>query len=302
MENDNPIQKFIIYSISSNGKVFYIGRTCDLKRRKKEHLLTRTNTYTSRKIKKLKTLNEPIEFNILHENITFDESIKLEIKEIKEHKDNGIKLTNLTDGGEGLFGVKRDFTDEWKNNLKIASLNFYKNGGIPVNKGKKLEDLVGTERAKEIKENISIKVNLSLETGKKTIHNKNKKLEDIVTSERALEIKKIISDTAKKTFTGKKQTQEHIDKRIQKQKETVSNRSLEEKEKYSKIRKKIAEDSSKKSLFNVDGFEHYGTWRSLSKALLNERNIKISPEVLSRYYRGTILTNKAGIKNIIIES
>jgi predicted GIY-YIG superfamily endonuclease len=58
--------EFVIYSISTNGDVFYIGRTSNFKRRKSEHLHEKKKTYKGNKINKLKTLGLPIEFNILH--------------------------------------------------------------------------------------------------------------------------------------------------------------------------------------------------------------------------------------------
>ena len=143
---------FTIYSISSNGVAFYIGRTSNLKRRKTEHLCDKSKTHKTNKINKFKRLGLPIEFNILHENLSFDESIKLEIQEIKEHKDKGIILTNLTDGGEGLYGVKRVFTDEWKNNLKTAARQKIENGYVVYNKGKTLIELIGEDKAREQKE------------------------------------------------------------------------------------------------------------------------------------------------------
>ena len=41
---------------------------------------------------------------ILHENLTETESFELEIFEIKRHREQGIILTNLTDGGDGIPG------------------------------------------------------------------------------------------------------------------------------------------------------------------------------------------------------
>jgi hypothetical protein len=51
--------------------------------------------------------------------------------------------------------------------------------------------------------------------------------------------------------------------------------------------------------FSVDGFEHYGTWKSLSIALQEQLNIKVSSVSLSDFYRGKSKSLKCGIKTII---
>jgi hypothetical protein len=290
---------FTVYSISGNGIVFYIGRTCDFKRRKSEHLYEKKNTYKGNKINKLKKLGLPIEFNILHENLTFDESIQLEIQEIKDHKDKGIILTNLTDGGEGLYGVKRTFTDEWKSKLKTARKTLFDEGYIVANKGKSLEELIGNQKAKEQKERIGKKISDGIKSGKiKT--NKGKKLEEIVGLDKSIEIKQIISDRAKNTFTGSKQSDEHISKRINKQSETKANWTDEQRKQFSEKYRLSAEKSIKRFNFNVDGFNHYGTWKSLSLALKEELGIIVNEGSLSKFYRGKLKTLKCGIKEIKI--
>lgn len=290
---------FTIYSISSNGDIFYIGRTSNLKRRKTEHLCDKSKTHKTNKINKLKRLGFPIEFNILHENISFDESIKLEIQEIKEHKDKGIVLTNLTGGGEGLYGVKRVFTDEWKTNLKTARKALFNDGYEVVNKGKSLEKLIGTQKAKEQKERVGKKVSDGIKSGTRK-HNKGVKIDDLVGGERAEELRKISSDNAKKTFTGSKQTDEQISKRALATSLTKQNWS-EEKRKEMSEKYKLAQLKSVKNYnFIVDGFSHHGTWKSLSLALKEELGIDVLPQSLSDYYRGKYKILKCGIKSITI--
>lgn len=290
---------FTIYSISSNGIAFYIGRTSNLKRRTTEHLCDKSKTYKANKINKLKRLGLPIEFNILHENLSFSDSIKLEIQEIKEHKDKGIILTNLTDGGEGLYGVKRVFTNEWKSNLKMARKTLFNNGYEVVNKGKSLEELIGEQKAKEQKERVSKKVSDGIKSG--TIkHNKGKTLEEIVGLEKSIKIKEIISNRAKKTFTGSKQSKEQINKRIIKTKESKSNWSEEQRNNICNINKINGAKSIKYFIFIVDGFKHYGTWKSLSLALKEELGIIVSADSLSQFYRSKVNTLKCGITDIKI--
>lgn len=291
---------FTIYSISSNGDIFYIGRTSNIKRRKTEHLCDKSKTHKAKKINKLKRLGLPIEFNILHENLTFDESIKLEIQEIKEHKAKGVKLTNLTDGGEGLYGVKRDFTNEWKYNLKTARKALFDSGYEVANKGKLLEELIGEEKAKEQKERIGKKISDGIKSGK-IRHNKGKQLDEIVGTERADKLKKEFSIRAKNIFTGTKQSDEHIKKRISKQKETRSNWSEEQKLLFSEKAKLNGAKSIKYHNFIVDGFAHHGTWKTLSLALKKELGIIVSADSLSQFYRGKVKFLKCGITEIKIQ-
>jgi len=293
------MNNFLVYSISTNGEVFYIGRTCDLHRRKLEHLNDKSKTYKANKINKLKRIEQSIEFNILHYNVSYDESVSLEVKEIKEHKEAGFQLTNLTEGGEGLNGVNRDFTEEWKNNLKKARKALFDDGYIVANKGKTLEELIGDKKAKEQKERVGKKISEGIKSGKIN-HNKGKTIEEIVGEERAYELRKISSNIAKKTFSGTKQSKEHIDKRVKKQKETILKRSEEEREKIRKLNKINGAKSIKYYNFCVDGFKHYGTWKSLSNALYEQQNIKVSPVSLSDFYRGKYKSLKCGIKSIKI--
>lgn len=292
------MKTFTIYSISTDTEIFYIGRTCDLKRRKSEHMYeNKGNTYKSNKIKKLRRENKEINFNVLHENLTYDESVELEIQEIKEHKEKGYILTNLTDGGEGGIGHKPIFTDEWKTNLKTARKALFNDGYEVVNKGKSLEELIGIQKAKEQKERVGKKVSDGIKSGTRK-HNKGVKIDDIVGGKRAEELRKISSDNAKKTFTGSKQTDEQINKRALATSLTKQNWS-EEKRKEINEKYKLAQlKSVKKYNFNVDGFEHHGTWKSLSLALKEELGIIVSPQSLGDFYNGKYKVLKCGIKSI----
>jgi len=290
--------EFVIYSISTNGDVFYIGRTSNFKRRKSEHLHEKKKTYKGNKINKLKTLGLPIEFNILHKTYDFDTCVELEILEIKEHRERGIQLTNLTDGGEGGLGHKPIFTDEWKNKLKSSRKKLFEDGYEVANKGKRLEELIGVEKAKEQKERVGNKISEGIKSGVRK-HNKGKTLEEIVGLNKSIELKQEISDRAKNTFTGFKQSGEHIDKRISKQKETKSNWTDEQKEVFSEKYRLNAEKRINRFYFNVDGYEHYGTWKSLSLALKEELGIEVSAGSLSDFYTGKYKSLKCGIKSII---
>jgi hypothetical protein len=283
--------------------VFYVGRTCDLHRRSLEHLCDKSKTYKANKIQKLKINDLPIEFNELHVVDDFDESVTLEIQVIKEYKDRGIKLTNLTDGGEGLYGVTRVFTEEWKNNLKRARKQLFKDGYIVANKDKTLEELIGPKKAKEQKKRVGKKISEGIKNG--TInHNKGKFLEDIVGCEvRVKEIKKINSETAKKTFTGTKQSEEHIKSRSISQSVTKQNWSKEKRAEISNKYRLAQIKAAKRYDFVIDdNFKHYGTWKSLSLALKEELGIIVGPQPLSDFHKGKTKANRmnCGISTIQI--
>lgn len=305
-------KKFTIYSISTKNEVFYIGRTCNLRRRKTEHLRESHktyNTYKVNKIRKLQNLGEPIEFNVLHENLSYEDSIRLEIEEIKLHKEKGCILTNLTDGGEGLYGVTRVFNDEWKDNLKQAKKKQFDNGYVVYNKGKKLEEVVG---GKDEAEQIKIKINKTWrENHTKGLHkipvhrdcfepvNKGKKIEEIVGVERAKELRKLSSDTAKKTFTGTKQTAEQIIKRSKSQSKTKANWSEKQRNAIREINRINGAKAKKQYNFLINGEHKFeGTWKSLSQDIFETLGIKVHPVSLSNFYRGKTRELKCGIFSI----
>lgn len=294
--------KFTIYSISSESIVFYIGRTCNLKRRKNEHMYeNKGNTYKTNKIKKLKQQGKSIEFNILHETDSFEESLLLEIQEIKEHRENGVLLTNLTDGGEGSIGHKPIFTEEWKDKLKVSRKKLFEDGYEVVNKGKTLEELIGKEKADLQKARIGQKTSDGIKNGTRK-HNKGVKIDDLVGEIRANELRKLSSDNAKKTFTGTKQSKKHINARITNQLRTKANWS-EEKRKEISEKYSLAQKNSivKHKKFIVDGkFKHYGTWVSLSLDLKKELGIIVGAQSLRDFYHGKYKSLKCGITEIKI--
>lgn len=61
------------------------------------------------------------EIEILKDGITWDEAKELEKKYIKEYKEKGYRLTNMTEGGDGTVGWK--MPDEQKRNLKEFNSN-----------------------------------------------------------------------------------------------------------------------------------------------------------------------------------
>ena len=294
---------YLVYElVDHENNPFYIGKTKNLKQRMYEHwrLATKHNGkfHVCNKIRKLIKENNytELKYNILFNNLSSNEAINQEIKSIKEFKDKGIKLTNLTDGGEGTPGSIRIFTDEWKNNLKLAKKKQYNEGYTQLTKGKTYEEIYGEKKSKEIKEISGKKISEGIKNG--TInHNKNKKLEDIVGIERSKELKKINSNTAKNTFTGIKQSEEHINKRIQNQLITKQNWSKEQKEIQSIKNKQAAETSIKRNnikiiLPNNKEIILYASYIEITNFLLKEYNI-----ICGEHSVSSILRNKAFYKN-----
>lgn len=100
-------KKNIIYAFKdADEKVFYIGKTCRIQIRKREHLrevekgnkLPKYNKL--RKLLKSGLLFEDI-FYILEENLSYEEVDEREIYYITKFREYGYKLKNLTEGGEG---------------------------------------------------------------------------------------------------------------------------------------------------------------------------------------------------------
>lgn len=131
-----------IYSLSDpiTDEIKYIGQTDNIQRRFNKHINNSTNknsdeynTYKSRWIRKLLESNlEPI-MGIIEEVETLYESNKQEKFWIEKLTKEGLKLTN------SHVSDVTEFSSETKDKMSVAK------------KGKKLEEIVGEEKAKELK-------------------------------------------------------------------------------------------------------------------------------------------------------
>lgn len=98
----------VVYAfIDENGSPFYVGKTNDLKIRKQAHLYEVKKGNTLPKYNKLrKLLREGHEFGnlvvTLEEGIPYDQVDNKEMHHIRKLREEGYKLRNLTDGGEGM--------------------------------------------------------------------------------------------------------------------------------------------------------------------------------------------------------
>jgi len=91
-----------IHKTKDEGKPFYIGISENENGYKRAQNTKRRNPYWNRVVKKHGFIYE-----ILNEGLSWQEAQEYEMKYIKEYKEKGYKLTNMTDGGEGTLGYKR---------------------------------------------------------------------------------------------------------------------------------------------------------------------------------------------------
>lgn len=113
-------RKHCIYVfVDENKKPFYVGRTYNLIKRKKEHLFEVKHGNSLPKYNKLrKLINNGQDFNslviILEENIHSEFIEEKEIYYIAKLREEGYNLKNLTDGGEGAINTISGLSEKLK--------------------------------------------------------------------------------------------------------------------------------------------------------------------------------------------
>lgn len=100
-------KKHLIYAfVDDQGQYFYIGKTCNIKRRNREHLFEIKEGNTLPKYNKLrKLIREGNNFDdlvvVVEEGLLCDQVDEREIYYIRKLREEGYGLKNLTDGGDG---------------------------------------------------------------------------------------------------------------------------------------------------------------------------------------------------------
>ena len=87
-----------VHMKATDDSVFYVGKGCKYRYTSKQG----RNQYWHRTVDKYGFIAE-----IVKNNLSFDEANAYEIELIKQLKDQGCNLCNLTNGGEGSLGIKK---------------------------------------------------------------------------------------------------------------------------------------------------------------------------------------------------
>lgn len=103
---------YALFAKSNPDEMRYIGRSGDKtpKGRLKSHFKETDQgdqTYKCNWIRKVLRSNDEVIAIILESNLTFEQSVEREIFLIAHYRSLGHRLTNATDGGEGMLGYKQ---------------------------------------------------------------------------------------------------------------------------------------------------------------------------------------------------
>lgn len=173
-----------VHMKSTDDSVFYVGKGCKNRYKKKQG----RNQYWQRIVAKYGFVAE-----IVKSNLTFEEANAYEIELIKQLRESGCQLCNLTDGGEGCRG--RKFTEDAK--LMISQkTRGKKRSEASRKKMMGNQNALGAKRSEEVRAKIS--------AAKKG----NNHIAGRPVSE---ETRKKISESRKKTEEAKRQAKSLID-------------------------------------------------------------------------------------------
>lgn len=116
--------KYKIYKLidPETNEIRYIGRTIQtLLNRLKKHLKADDKSHRVNWIKSLSKKGLEPKIELICETTTFDDCCELERFYINKYKKLGLKLVNMTDGGDGSIGFKH--SDETIIKLKTIATN-----------------------------------------------------------------------------------------------------------------------------------------------------------------------------------
>jgi hypothetical protein len=182
--------RFFIYELLDprSKEIRYVGKTNDPKHRYSQHLYcSKYNKRTSHCVSWIKSLLgiglEPI-LEIKEEFNNERECFVREIEIISEYRNNGVRLTNLTDGGEGQSGrVVSEETRKKISNTKKLTPNPYLGKKRPEYIGQKIS---ASSRGRKLTEEHKNKLS-NAKTGKKLSENTKAKMSLSAKKAKALE-------------------------------------------------------------------------------------------------------------------
>lgn len=260
------MQKVFIYTLSdpNTKKIRYVGKSINPKRRLKDHYYNKRRTYCSNWIWSLKDSNQKPILNIIEE-CNEDNWEEAEQYWICQFKAWGFKLTNHTDGGEGMHG----FTVSEETRQKMSKAHKGSSYALGCNRDDEFKrnlsnKLQGNDRAKGSIRNERFRQRVS--ELKKGENNSNASL----TKEEVIEICKLLSKGVKGSVicnkfnkltiamlsfikTGVRWT--HISKDYLTEPESFSDVPLPEKEE--KVKELIELGVSEKNLSKRSGLTRY---------------------------------------------
>ena len=150
------MKTYSIYTLNHpiTNEIRYVGQTCQkLNDRLKKHKNPKYNT-KSYKLNWVKSLLkeglEPI-IILINCNLSKVEADELERHYIKIYKENGVRLTNMTDGGEGTFGFKHsDKTKKLLSDIRKINNTQENKDKISIALKEKRKDLSEKDKLNEI--------------------------------------------------------------------------------------------------------------------------------------------------------
>lgn len=120
------MSKFLLYTLSDpiTDELRYIGQTTvSLERRLKGHIwnstIKRDKTHKSHWVKKIVVSGHKPKIELFEEFDNKKDLDEAEIFWISQFKSLGCRLTNTTEGGEGVLGLRRPHTEEEKRKVSL---------------------------------------------------------------------------------------------------------------------------------------------------------------------------------------
>lgn len=250
---------------------FYVGVTNNFKRRKNEHKLyvkKQKKWAVYNKINKLiREYDYELRMEIIKEDLSKEEAYELEMKTIKDYRDKGYKLYNMSEGGEGIVGHKPVFTEEWKKRLSDAAKERVKRDGVNFKGCKHSED---TKRIMKEKHS-------DVSGDKNPFHGKR----------HTEQVKEASRERAIKLFRGKEKSEEH--KRKIGEAHRGRKYSEEQNKKNSELRKQEA--ILKAGIYKITTPEGEviiikNTYKGICEFLKEKHSVEVLPQSLSNVING----------------